>query len=137
MNPRDRSRWILVLVACLLGSYLLETHRFGALGGLLALALAIILGRGLNKGKLVTNPFGENRDYSLRPAGVALLKALLTFAVAATWAVTIALAVRHRLLPDNGWIAYGLLGFPLVALIALMALFLAKAVFGAQYGNRR
>jgi hypothetical protein len=137
MRPKHWSTYAIVLAACGLAIYVLQSHRFGNFGAIVTLALAILIGRGLSKGNPALNLFGGQREFSLRPAIVAGIKGLLCFVAAMLWAVGIATAIRSMALPDNAWTAFGLLGAPIVGLIALGALFLGKAIFSAQFGNRK
>jgi hypothetical protein len=124
-------------VACILALYLLWALKLGAAGALLVAVLVVIIGRSVNRDGRVPNPFGEDRDYSLKPAGAALIKAAVCAVVAMLWAVSIGLAIRHGLVADNVWTAYGLLGVPLIGPFSLFALFLGKAIVWAQFGRKR
>jgi hypothetical protein len=131
MNKRQRLEVVTQLGALLLALYLLETHRLGIVGGLLVGSLGIIIGRSMHIDGRVFNLFGEDRDYSLKPAGAALIKAAVCAVVAILWAVSIGLAIRHGLVADNVWTAYGLLGVPLIRLFSLFALFLKDDFLGS------
>lgn len=137
MNKRQWFDHIIRVGACVLALYLLWAHKLGVAGSLLVAVLGVMIGRSMNRDGRVPNLFGASRDYSLKPAGVALIKAAACFVLAMVWAVSIALAVRYGLLPDNAWTAYGLLGFPLIGLLSFFALFLGKALFWAQFGSKR
>jgi len=137
MKPIHWSTYAIVLVAGVLAIYVLRSHRFGNFGAIVTLPLAILIGRGLSKQNPALNLLGERREFSLRPAIIAAIKSLLYFVAAMLWGLGVAFAVRSTWLPDNAWTAFGLLGVPIVGLIALGALFLGKAVFSAQFGNRK
>jgi hypothetical protein len=137
MTSRDKLNGILIVAACLLAAFLLQTHRLGAVGVILAAALGIIIRRGISRGAFGRARLRGTRDYSLRPAAVALFKAVLTFAVAMVWTGSVALAVRYGWLPDKAWTAYGLLGVPLLGLTVLGILFLGEAMSVAQHGTKK
>ena len=104
--------------------------------GLSALVLAvagIVVGRLAFQSRLTTNPFGEQRNYALRPVLVEAITAGALFAAGILWVICIALAVKHRVLPDN-YISGGILLVPFFALLALGAIRLWKALFQSTFG---
>src|SRR5579862_1451140 len=100
MNKRKPLERVVSIGACLLALYLLSSHRLGFLGSILVAILGIMIGRSMHRDGTVPNWFGENRDFSLKPAGVALIKAAVCFVAGMVWAVSISLAIRNGHLPD-------------------------------------
>jgi hypothetical protein len=135
MNWRDALPRILIVVACGLAIYLLQSGRLGASGVVLAISLAIVIGRG--RAKADPSGGGKGQDLTWRPVVVIFLRSLLCFAGAIACAAIIGVAIKERWLPDNNWTGYGLLLPPLLGLFALGMLLLGKAIIRAQLGSRR
>ena len=137
MSPLGMPARIVLLALSLAGLFLL--WRYGLHGAAAAIAgvAALLFGRATRTSKLHKNPFGENRDYTLRPVAMAAAKAFGCFAVGMLWVVLLGLAVRYKYIPDNEWTAYGLLAAPLVVLTGLGGFYLAKAIFRVQFGGKK
>jgi hypothetical protein len=98
-------------------------------------ACAAWLGRGIYRSKLAANPMGENRDYSLRPVGRTVAKAVGSFAAAMIWAVFMAYAIRRNYVPDT-WLGAAVVFGPGLVLLAISVIYLGKAMARFQLGGK-
>ena len=80
-------------------------------------------------------PIGENRDYSLRPVGIAVAKSVGWFAAAILWAALMAYVVRRNYVPDT-WLGAGVVFGPSLVLLATAAIYLVKAMMRFQFGDK-
>jgi hypothetical protein len=137
MPPMGTMARIAVIVACAAVLYVLWHYRLGTAGAL-ALGLgAIIFSRAAHRSNLYGNSFGDSRDYSIRPAARAMLKALGCFVGGLVWAVLITVFVNRHALPDNALVAYGLLGTPIVLSLVAFMFYLFKAMSIFKYGQQK
>ena len=82
-------------------------------------------------------PFGERRDYSLRPALDTAQKALAVGLLVFGWAGGIGALIRRGVLPDTAMVAYGLLGGPLIVLLVLLVWLLMQTLIQLLYGRKK
>ena len=121
--------WQRVLIAITSAAALYALWRFpaGGVAGVLIGVGAVWLGRSIYRSKLSANPIGENRDYSLRPVGIAVAKSVGSFAAAILWAALMGYAVRRNYVPDT-WLGAGVVFGPSLVLLATAAIYLVKAM---------
>jgi hypothetical protein len=124
--------WQRVLIAITSAAALYALWRFpaGGVAGLLIAVGAVWLGRSIYRSKLSVNAMGENRDYSLRPVGIAVAKSIGWFAAAILWA-----AIMAYYVPDTwfgAWVVFG----PSLGLLAIGVISLVKAVTRFQFGDK-
>lgn len=92
------------------------------------------LGRSIYRSKLVANPAGENRDYSLRPVVAALLRCVGWFAVTLLWIALMASAIRRNYIPDT-WLGVTVLFGPALLLGIISIWYLIQAWTRFQVGG--
>ena len=97
---------------------------------------ALWLGRSAYRTKLLRNPLGEYRDFSITPVGTAPLKAVGLFAAAIFWAMLLTYAIRYKYLPDN-WLGVGIVLGPPLVLLGIGSACLLKALSRFQLGGQR
>ncbi len=126
---------VLVIAVSLAALYMLWRFPIAGPGTVLLGAAGAWIARSTIRSKLAPNPMGENRDYSLRPSAVALIKAIGAFAAAMLWAASGEYAVRIKYLPDT-WFGAVVVAGPLVLLLVVGTIYLfiamAKVIFGGQ-----
>ena len=125
----------LLVVFSLAALYALWRFPLGGVGVVVLGACAAWLGRGIYRSKLVANPLGENRDYSLRPALSAFAKAGGLFAVAMLWTMLAAYGVRLRYIPDTKLSVVIFIG-PALLLLAVAAVYLFAGMARIFFGNK-
>jgi hypothetical protein len=114
------------------------THRLSAAEATVVGICSVLFVRSMIRTKLVQNPTGEGeRNFAWRPAAKDLLKSAVCILAAFAWIIPLALAIRYRLLPDTAWVAYGLLGGPLILLLVAAAYFMVTAGLRAMFGSPR
>ena len=113
----------------------LSTHQLGSLASTLLGLGGIIMARWLIRAKLVLNPAGStDRSFGFAPIIRDVLNGAICWVGAILWAVVVAIAAKHRQIPDTEWAAYIVLGGPLIGLIVLGTFFLGRAGFRTMFG---
>ena len=98
-------------------------------------ALGAWLGRSIYRSRLTSNPLGNDRDFSLRPAAIAALKALCLFVASLAAGALGAYCVKHEYIPDSPAGATLALGPGLLLLLASI-IYLVIAAVRFQFGRQ-
>jgi len=80
--------WVrtLLLLICITAVALMSRYGVSAVAALGMILAVVLIERHIYRTKLAKNPFGDDRDYSLRPAAEAGIKAATLFLAMALWA---------------------------------------------------
>jgi hypothetical protein len=130
--------WVRALMLLVCGTAIALVFRFGVSAvAALGIILAVVLfERHIYKSKLVKNPLGEDRDYSLRPAAEAGIKAATLFVAMALWAALGGLASRYNLVPDT-WLGAAIVFVPGLVLLGLSLRHVFAAMDHLTVGGKR
>ena len=130
--------WVrtLLLLICITAVALMSRYGISAVAALGMILAVVLVERHIYRTKLVKNPLGEDRDYSLRPAAEAGIKAATLFVAMALWAALGGLASRYNLLPDT-WLGVAIVFVPGLVLLGLSLRHVFAAMNHLTVGGQR